>query len=247
MSGVLEDIRRSVVRALAAAVVTALLVTGCSDPSSDSDTPAGSTTGAAQESDGSEEPSPTRSKSAPTGPRTTAPGTVLSFGDTATVEHELRKDKALLKLTVQSATQGSLQDFEGFDLDDPYKRRGSYYYVRVAVRNAGKGKVGDVPVPLWGLSGEGTLLQVVQFRSAFSTCPTEPLPEDFGPGDRFETCLVYLSPNRGSLEGVSYRPTVDFSPIEWRGKVKTLPTKKPGKGSGKGGGQGSGQGDGQDG
>ena len=195
----------------------------------------------------SSEPTASSTTDEPQDGKVTPPGTQLAFGDPAVVAYEDSSQSSLLKIRVDSAEQGSLDDFEGFDLDDPYKRRGSYYYVRVAVRNAGKGKVGDVPVPLWGLSGEGTLLQVVQFRSAFSTCPTEPLPEDFGPGDRFETCLVYLSPNRGSLEGVSYRPTADFSPIEWRGKVKTLPTKKPGKGSGKGGGQGSGQGDGQDG
>jgi len=74
-------------------------------------------------------------------------------------------------------------------------------------------------VPLWGISGENTLLPPVLFTSAFAKCPTEALPVGFAPGTRFQTCLVFLSPDKGSLEGVSYRPTEDFTPIEWHGKV----------------------------
>jgi hypothetical protein len=211
-------------RLCSVAAVTALAVTGCSSDK---------TSGAP---DGTTSPTPTSSPSAsvsvPSGTDVTAPGTTLSFGDTATVAYTIGKRGTALDLTVKSATQGSIDDFQGFDMSDPYKRKGSYYYVRVAVKNAGKEKFGGVPVPLWGISDKGTLLQAVDFKSAFGKCPTEGLPKNFAPHDKFETCLVYLSPNHGDLKGVSYRPSVDFQPIEWHGKVDRPASKSGTKGTG---------------
>jgi hypothetical protein len=175
----------------------------------------------------------------PSGTKLTAPGTKLSFGQNATVAHEEGKQGTVLGLKVLSAKQGALSDFRGFNLDDPYKRHGSYYYVRVAVTNRGKSTVGGTPVPLWGVSGKNTLLQAVQFTSSFKKCPTKRLPTTFAPGDHFHTCLVYLSPNKGSLVAVSYRPSQDYNPITWTGTVqkpatpKPKPSKKPGKKSSK--------------
>jgi hypothetical protein len=174
-------------------------------------------------------PTPSTTVEVPENVDVTAPGTSLTFGDTATVTHEVKKQGTVLDLTVESAQQGALADFSGFDLDDPYKKKGNYFYVRVSVSNAGDERVSGLPVPLWGVSGKNTLLQAVEFKSSFKKCPTQPLPKNFGPGDEFETCLVYLSPDRGSLEGVSYRPTEDYVPIEWTGKVTTLPSQKDGQ------------------
>ncbi len=182
------------------------------------------------------EPSASGTAELPKGKEVTAPGAQLAFGDTAVVDYDNKVQSTVLKLRVDSAAQGSLDDFKGFELDDPYKRRGNYYYVRVAVKNAGKATVGDVPVPLWGISGNNTLLQAVEFKSSFAKCPTQPLPKKFRPHDQFKTCLVFLSPDKGKLAGVSYRPTEDFVPIEWHGKVKMLPKHK-GKDSKKGKGK----------
>ncbi len=184
-------------------------------------------------------PTPTTTVEVPDEVELTEPGTQLGFGDTATVAHEAGKEGGVLNLRVDSASRGALADFAGFELDDPYKKRGSYYYVRVTVENDGEEPFGGVPVPLWGISGDNTLLQAVQFTSAFDKCPTEELPDGFEPGDRFKTCLVYLSPDKGSLEGLSYRPTEDYVPIEWRGEV-TAPKDKKGKGR-KGGGTAKGE------
>jgi hypothetical protein len=207
-------------RLSALAVVTALTLAGCGGGDGDADD-----SDAAAETP-SATPTPSATSEAPEGEEVTAPGTQLAFGDVATVAHEVKGGGTLLDITVESAAQGALSDFAGFDLDDPYKKRGNYYYVRVSVENSGKKRFGGVPVPLWGISGENTLLQAVAFKSAFKKCPTEPLPEGFRPGDSFETCLVFLSPNKGTLEGVSYRPNEEFVPIEWRGTVKMLPEKK---------------------
>jgi hypothetical protein len=196
-------------------------------------------------------PSPSQSTDleVPAGVTLTSPGAQLAFGETARVAYEVQQQAAgkrrskkapagtVLALTVESATKGSLADLAGFNLTDAYERKASYYYVRVTVKNVGARRFGDVGVPLWGISGENTLLPPVQFTSAFARCPTERLPAGFAPGARFRTCLVFLSPDKGSLEGVSYRPTENFVPIEWHGKVATpKPDRKPRRGrSGRGG------------
>ena len=136
------------------------------------------------------------------------------------MEYEAKGRTALLDITVKSAEEGALGDFSGFDTEDPLVRNAAFYYVRVQVENAGKKTFGNAEVPLWGISGANTLLPPVKFTSSFNTCPTEPLPANFKPGDKFSTCLVFLSPRQGKLEGVSYRPVVDVTPIEWRGEVE---------------------------
>ena len=216
-------LRRSNVRVAAAVAASALLLSGCgADAPQDDAAPTGSAT-----------PTPTPSSTVPVpdGVEVTIAGAQLAFGDTATVAHEAEGRAGVLALTVESATQGKLADLKGFDLDDSYKKNGNYYYVRVSVENAGETVLGDLPVPLWGVSGENTLLQAVEFTSAFKKCPTEKLPKRFRPGDTFKTCLVYLSPDHGDLEAVSYRPDPEFVPIEWHGTVTMLPENKPTKGT----------------
>jgi hypothetical protein len=194
---------------------SALLMTGCGGGEE-----GGAEGGADATPSASATPTPTTAVDLPEGVATTEPGSQLAFGDTATVAHPLRGKDAVLDLTVDSAVQGSLKDFAGFALDDRYKRRGNYYYVRVTVANAGETRTGGFAVPLWGISGDNTLLQAVEFTSSFKKCPTEKLPARFRPGDEFQTCLVYLSPEKGELEGLSYRPTDEYVPIEWRGDVE---------------------------
>jgi hypothetical protein len=213
----------------ALAVVAALTLAACGsgDGSEGADGADGGDGGAQESPSAAPTPSGTEDTTETVdGEEVTAQGSQLAFGDRATVEHEVDGRSTLLDLTVESAEQGTLSDFSGFDLDDPYKKRGHYYYVRVTARNSGDKRVGESPVPLWGISDQNTLLRPVAFKSAFKKCPTEPLPAGFKPGDTFKTCLVFLSPDKGSLEGVSYRPTEEYLPIEWHGKVKMLPEKK---------------------
>jgi hypothetical protein len=220
MTTYLGSRHRQAVRVASILAASALALTACSggddEPTASADTESAS-------------PTPSSTVEVPKGLEITEPGTQLAFGDTATVAYEDPDQATALKLRVDSAEQGSLEDFEGFDLDDPYKKKGNYYYVRVMAKNAGKDTIGGVPVPLWGISGDNTLLQAVEFKSSFAKCPTEPLPDKFKPKDTFKTCLVFLSPDKGKLVGVSYRPTEQFVPIEWRGQVEMLPTPKQDK------------------
>ncbi len=224
---------------LALGAAAALVLSGCSDtggPSASSSSP--TTSPSVTESAGATESTAATGSPTPDGVELTDPGSQLAFGDVATVNYRARNQQAVLNLNVVSARQGKLKDFVGFDMSDPMQKNASYYYVRVAVRNVGTTDIGGVEVPLWGISGTNTLLPPVKFTSAFKTCPTDPLPDKLAPGDAFRTCLVFLSPNHGSLEGVSYRPLASFDPIEWHGEVqkpelKTKPHKKK-KTNGKG-------------
>lgn len=229
-------------RALLAAVAGALLVAGC-DGGGDSGvappTGADTTPGAS--------PSPsagtTSSSGRPTGSATgtgtpsatstplelTQEGMALGFGDEAAVRYDAgRRGTTDLGLAVRSARQGRLSDLAGFDLSDPYVRNASYYYVRVRVENLGTRRVGPYEVPLRGVSDANTLLRPVRLTADFPPCRTRPVPRGFRPGASLQTCLVFLSPDRGQLVGVAYRPTPDYDPILWTGEVSP---PRPAKGT----------------
>ncbi len=213
-------------RWLATAAGAALALSACG----------GDSQGDADDDESPETASPTASVETPEGVELTAPGTQLRFGDSATVDYKLRRQGTLLELKVKKASRGSIKDFAGFTLRNAYEKNANYYYVRVSAENVGEDDLGGAAVPLWGISGDNTLLPPVEFTSSFDKCPTEPMPKKFGPGKKHDTCLVFLSPSKGTLEGVSYRPVETFDPIEWRGQVEAPVTKAEKKKSSKKGG-----------
>jgi hypothetical protein len=219
--------RPAAARLLALATVASLALAGCS---SDGDQPSASGSASSSVSgsaSASATESPTADVSVPEGVSVTAQGSDLEFGDSAVVAFEPdQKRGTLLQLTVTGAREGSIDDFKGFILDDKYKREANYYYVDVSVENVGEGDVGGAPVPLWGVNGENTLLPPVNFTTEFKKCASTPLPKKFEPGDSLDTCLVYLSPDKGSLEALSFRPDQAFDPIEWTGPVKPAEVEK---------------------
>lgn len=175
--------------------------------------------------------SPTGDVEVPEGVALTARGADLEFGETAAVEFAPdQKRSTVLQLTVTGAQRGRLADFAGFILDDDYKKNAAYYYVDVTVENVGEQNVGGAPVPLWGVNEKNTLLPPVSFTTKFKPCASTPLPKKFGPGRSVDTCLVYLAPDKGTLESLSFRPDQSFDPIEWTGEVK--PPKKDKKKAG---------------
>jgi hypothetical protein len=204
----------SALRVAAATVVASLLLAGCGG-GSDED---------GQQAEGSptptESPSPTSTVAVPESATLTETGTDLEFGDSATVIFEPdQKSGTVLELTVNKATQGTLKDFSAFILDD-YTKKARPYYVDVVVENVGEDRVGGAPVPLWGVDATNTLLPPASFTTKFGKCPSDKLPKKFKPGDRLKTCLVFLAPDKGDLEAVSFRPNQEFDPIQWTGTVE---------------------------
>ncbi len=213
----------TVPRLVALAAVAGLTLAGCSsaddEPSADAS--------ASPSVSGSATESPTADVTVPEGVAVTAQGTDLSFGEPAVVAFEPdQKTSTLLEMTVTKAREGSLDDFKGFILDDPYKRKANYFYVDVTVKNVGEGDVGGSPIPLWGVDGDNTLLPPVNFTTEFKKCASTPLPKKFKAGDSVDTCLVYLSPDKGTLESLSFRPDQAFDPIEWTGDIKPAKVEK---------------------
>jgi hypothetical protein len=215
---------RPLTRLTVVALVAALTATGCSAGSDDK-----AKAPAAESPSGSPSVSPTAEVSVPPGVELTAQGSDLSFGETASVVFEPDESTAatVLKMTVEQARQGRLEDFKGFILDNEYEKNANYYYVDVSVENVGTEDVGGQPIPLWGVNGENTLLPAVNFTTRFKPCASTPLPDEFAPGNQVDTCLVYLSPDKGELEALSFRPNQAFDPIEWTGEVQ--PPEKPEK------------------
>ena len=226
---VLRAVRRPVLPLAAVTAVAALALAGCSSDAGSKDAAGGSSASASASSS----PSPSSTVPVPDGTTLTDQGSKLSYGQTGTVIFEPSQGRGtVLQLTVKSVRQGSLDDFKGFILDDSYKQKASYYYATVSVKNVGEGDVGGVGVPLWGVNAANTLLPAVNFTTSFKPCPTKPLPKSFPKGASLSTCLVYLSPDKGKLVSVSYRPSQEFNPITWTGDIATpkpTPTKKPKK------------------
>ncbi len=230
-----ERVRSPLTRpALSLVVLTtasALALAGCS--SGDAKKASGSST----PSSGTASPSPSSTVDVPSGAKLTDQGSKLSFGDSATVIFEPNRGRGTtLRLTVRTVRRGTLADFKGFILDDAYKKKASYYYATVKVKNLGEGDVGGVPVPLWGVNETNTLLPPVNFTTSFKKCASRSLPKKFASGDSLSTCLVFLAPKRGKLESISYRPSQEFNAITWTGSIEkpTAPKKTKKKSAKKG-------------
>ncbi|MDP3893953.1 hypothetical protein [Nocardioides sp.] len=165
----------------------------------------------------------------PDGVTLTAEGSELELGDTATVAWEPRAGVVgVLDITVEQIEQATLKDFAGWTLDKA-TRQSTPYFVRGQVENAGDIDLGGLPVPLYIVDGTNTLIQASSFASKFKPCPSGPLPAKFAPGKQREVCLVYLAPEQGELEAVSFRPTQEFDPITWTGQIDERGKKKDGK------------------
>jgi hypothetical protein len=196
---------------LAAAACVGVVLVGCSDaPSS---------------SDGQESESPSGSATddllVPEGVELTPEGTELSVGDVATVGYEPRQGVVgVLDIKVTRLEKTTFEEsFAGWDLDAETKESNPYF-VRATVTNRGETDLGERPVPLYIVDGNDTLVEATSFSSTFKPCSPGSFPKKFGPAAAAKVCLVYLSPKKGDLTAVSFRPTPEDLPITWTGELK---------------------------
>jgi hypothetical protein len=221
-----------------------LAVSACSDGagSGAASSTAGASTSASASSGEStpEEGSPTDGTPAPylpvpDGIVLTDQGSELGLGEPAVVAWRPRQGEVgVLKLTVRSLEHADIKALKDWQLDAA-GRASSLYYVTVSVKNLGDGDLGGRRIPLYLLAGLNTLVESNAFRSHFEPCPSPALPKSFGPGDQTKACLVYLVPRHGQLHAASFRPTEDFNPITWVGKVTEWKPPKPRKKTASGG------------
>lgn len=203
-------LRRPLTTLAAPALASVLLLGGCSGE--ESKTPA-------EGESSSKAAGPSDYLDVPAGVELTAQGSELSFGDTATVAYEPRQGEvAAVELTVSAIEKASFKLFVGWKLSDGV-RDSTPYFVRVKVTNVGDTDLGGRRVELYGVDGTNKLIESSTFASRFKPCPSESYPKKFVQGDTFQTCLVYLAPDRGELTAASFRPVEEFNPIVWTGEI----------------------------
>lgn len=223
-----------------ALVAAAALLAGCSgdDKGPDVAGGSGSTSSTAGET-GTASAAQTPSLPVPAGVELSPEGSQLAVGDTATVAYELRQGVVgVLDIKVKRLEKTSFKkSFVGWDLDQA-QQNSNPYFVRVTLTNRGDTDLGGKRVPLYIVDGTNTLVEATTFASAFPPCQPGVFPKKFKPGHTMRACLVFLSPKKGELTAVSFRPTQEFDPITWTGELKKPKPQKP-KGKGQGGkGQG---------
>jgi hypothetical protein len=207
----------------ALAAVVALTLVGCGGGSGSSEPTSG---GSDSSSTTSTQASGSTSASGnPTGKvdgvSLTPEGTRLKVGQTARVSWQPdQKTTGVVALTVTGLLEMPISAFSAWRLKNE-TRRSTPYFVHVSVRNLGKSDLSGVAVPLYLLDQRGTLLQASRFQAPFAPCPSRPLPNKFGRGDKTDVCLVYFAPDHGKLVAISFRPTEDFDAITWAGTVVT--------------------------
>lgn len=203
---------RTRVPLLSCLAALALLASACggSDPGA----------GSSAASDPPSSAAPSSPSSSPSkGPTVTPPGSMLSFGDPATVAFTANPKRASdLSLAVTKVVKGRIADLSDYRLDAATKAS-TPYYVSVTVRNVGDGDLGRTAIPLWGLSSTDILIGASGFTNRFTRCPSRALPRSFAGGAETDTCLMYLMPRGATLEGVSYRPLKSDQPIVWKGRI----------------------------
>ena len=176
---------------------------------------------------------------------TTAPGTELELGSTATVGYTAdRRHDSLIELSVTSVQRGKVKDLEEFDLTGA-ARKSNVYYVQARVKNIGGGDLSGEPLTLYGQVSADLVVPPVEFGSTFERCDSDPLPNDVkeskesqrakeakGPKEaknakkakhakkakkakKARVCLVILAPDNGKISAVQWRPPGNAAPISW--------------------------------
>jgi hypothetical protein len=150
-----------------------------------------------------------------------APGTKLSIGQEATVAFhppsatDKSKDSTL-KLTVRSLDKGTLNDFNGIQLDASEKA-GTPFYAHIHLTNVGPHPIDPnaASAAIEGVDTTGNTQQSVTFIGTFPRCPDNGTSTPLAPGKTFDSCLTFLIP--GGITKVAYLGTDDYinSPVVW--------------------------------
>ncbi len=156
----------------------------------------------------------------------TPQGSELKIGQKAAVAWMLdAKKTAVLDVKVTKVEQVPISRLSAWVLDKK-SRTSTPYYVHAKVTNIGRSDLSGQTVPLYVAVGGNTLVSASSFESTFKPCPSTPLPKKFKPGKGAATCWVYLAPDKGKMENVSFFTGPGFDPVTWEGKVTVVKDKK---------------------
>ena len=217
-------------RLLGLALASALVVSGCSDDGTKEASSDGTSSSGSGGSTASSSESVKPYLPVPDGVELTEQGSKLEVGQSAVVAYHPRQDQVgVLDIKVTALEKTTFEEsFTGWKLDAATKKTNPYF-VRATIKNVGETNLGGRPVPLYVVDGDNKLNEAWSFASTFKPCPSTPFPDQFKPGDKTKTCLVYLLPDKGQLTAVSFRPTQEFNPITWTGELQKYQAPKPKK------------------
>jgi hypothetical protein len=148
-------------------------------------------------------------------------GTTLKVGEAAVIDYtdSSNNKKSLVKLTPKDIEEGSKDDFKNIELDADQKTA-TPYYAHFKVENVGKKDLsGAEPAGyINGVDDRGQDQNEVIFFGDFEACNHE-TPKSLKAGQSYETCLVYLIPKGGSLEGfhwIQFDEKSGKSDLNWK-------------------------------
>ena len=224
--------RAHAIRLAGLSLAAVLALSACSGGSDDPASTDSSSTSSTSSASGSTSASTSEKPylPVPDGVELTAQGSELEVGDHAVVAYEPRQEQVgVLDIAVTRLEKTTFKEsFAGWQLDAA-TRKTNPYFVRATVKNVGETDLGGRPVPIYIVDGNNTLIESSTFKSAFKPCPSRPFPDVFRAGDKVDVCLVFLSPDKGDLTAVSFRPTQEFNPITWTGELMSPKAEKPRK------------------
>lgn len=217
---------------VALGVVIGLAVAGCGGgdraPAAQSPTPstasasasASTRASASASATPSASPSPSSYLPVPAGVTLSDQGSELAVGQRATVAWQPRQDvTGVIDVRIDRLEKTSLKkSFVGWKIP-PETETSTPYFVRATITNRGDTDLGGRAIPLYVVDGADTLIEATSFASVFKPCRDGQFPASFPTGASTQACLVYFAPDAGKLTAVSFRPTQEFDPITWTGKV----------------------------
>jgi hypothetical protein len=136
----------------------------------------------------------------------TAMGSTLKIGDAAVIAYDDASNhkKSRIEVTPRKIEKGTIDDFKNIDLDGKQKTS-TPYYVTVHVKNVGKGDLsGTSPASfIDGIDDRGQEQNEIIFFGDFDRC-NDDKAKSLKPGESYDSCLAYLIPGGGSIEGMRW-------------------------------------------
>ena len=155
----------------------------------------------------------------------TKPGSTLKVGETgrvlitpsgASFDDKTRYE---IEASVTQIKKVAISDLKGVNLD-PQQKKATPYFVKIKFTNEGKplSKEDDPDVKFSAIDDRGQEQSAVIFVGDFPPCDRTDMPRGFGNGKTFETCLVFLIPGGGTIDGVAWTSGYEYvdKPVTWK-------------------------------
>jgi hypothetical protein len=204
-----------------ACVVGMIVIGGCGGGSGGADKPATAAAAATtQEAPVTTQETTTTAEPAKAGGLTPL-GSTLKLGAPAVIAYDDSSNhkKSRIELTPEKIEQGTLDDFKNIKLEGNQKTS-TPYYLTVKVRNVGKGDLSGTDPAGYadGIDDRDQEQNEIIFFGQFDRCNGDKA-KSLKPGESYTSCLAFLIPKGGSLEGVrwiAFDEKSGKSNIDWK-------------------------------